>query len=447
VGAANTKVEVEKGISISFDAGSLKKGERFSVDVFAPDQQQAQDKGLAQAAKVVHAGFSDYDVTPVTTSSGSVFSYTYGGTKVDVDIFAGYTLSQMVQAINEDADNPGVQATMVNDGLGLPNSWKLVLSGKNSGAEYQLTDITHNFSGSTFSKGGEVGGGFSVSQLATNSMIKVDGYPSGDEFMQRPYNQMADAITGVNLNLTGIGSSIVSVSVDSQGIYDKIDAFINAVNMCLTYINDATKFESSEDSESGEMNAGILIGNYSYYMIKGEISKMLTDRAVGPVAGKDPYLVLADIGIESDPETGSWVINSSKLKEAISTNAEAVAKLFIQTPPDETDAAKITNYGVGKNAYDVVGRLTKSPSTTTDPVTGKDVYTPGGPLTVLISNYNDIIEKIDDRIAYEERRIKTYETRMRQRFARLETRLSELNGQSERLQAAIDQLPSNSSKK
>ncbi|MDR1398261.1 MAG: flagellar filament capping protein FliD [Desulfarculales bacterium] len=450
VGAANTAVEVEKGVMLSFEPGDLKRGDRFSVDVFALDQQQAQDKGLAQAAKVVHDGFSDYDVTPVTSASGSVFSYTYGGTKVDVDVFPGYTLSQLVQAINEDADNPGVQATMVNDGLGLPNSWKLVLSGKNSGAEYQITNISHNFKDSngvsTFSNGGEVGGGFSVSQLATNSMIKVDGYPSGDNFMQRPYNQMADAITGVNLNLTGIGSSTITISVDSQGIYDKIEAFINAVNMCQTYINDATKFESSENSDDGVMSAGILIGNYSYYMIKGDISKVLTARAIGPVAGQDPYLVLADIGIESDPETGAWNIDSGKLKQAISSNAEAVAKLFIQTPPDETDASKITNYGVGKDAYDLIGRLTAAPSTTKDPVTGKDVTSPGGPLNVLISNYNDIIAKIDDRISYEERRISLYETRMRQRFARLETRLSELNGQSERLSAAIDQLPSNSKK-
>jgi flagellar hook-associated protein 2 len=279
-------------------------------------------------------------------------------------------------------------------------------------------------------------------------MIKVDGYPSGNEFIQRPYNQMADIITGVNLNLTGVGSSIITVSVDNQGIYDKIEAFINAVNMCQTYINDATKFEGTEDSDDGQMSAGILIGNYAYYMIKGEISKMLTDRPIGPVAGRDPYLVLADIGIESDPEKGSWNIDSSKLKAAISNNAEAVAKLFIQVPPDadpETEAYKITNYGVGKNAYDVVTRLTKSSSTTKDPVTGEEVFTPGGPLNVLISNYNDIIAKIDDRIAYEERRISTYETRMRARFARLETRLSELNGQSERLAAAIDQLPNNKS--
>jgi flagellar hook-associated protein 2 len=353
----------------------------------------------------------------------------------------GNTLSQLVQAINEDADNPGVQATMINDGLGLPNSWKLVLSGKNSGAEYQLTDISHNFYGSSFSKGGEIGGGFSVSQLASNSMIKVDGYPAGDEFMQRPYNQMADAITGVNLNLTGVGSSTVSVSINSQGIYEKIEAFINAVNMSLTYINDATKFEGADDSDDGQMNAGILIGNYSYYMIKSEIGKMLTDRPIGPVAGKDAYAVLADIGIESDPETGNWTIDSTKLNQAIGSNPEAVAKLFVQIPAEVTDASQITNYGVARNAYDLIARLTAGPSTTKDPVTDKTTTTPGGPLNVLISNYNAIIESIDSRISYEERRIATYSARLTARFARMETRLAELNAQSAQLESAIAQLP------
>jgi flagellar hook-associated protein 2 len=376
----------------------------------------------------------------VTTSSGSIFSYNYGGTRVEVDVMPGSTLSQLVQAINEDMDNPGVQATMVNDGLGLPDSWKLVLSGKNSGAAYQLTDINHNFFGSSFSQGGDVGGGFSVSQQASNSMFKVDGYPAGDEFMQRPYNQMADAITGVNLNLTGVGSSTISVSIDNQGIYDKIEAFINAVNMSLAYINSATMFEENE----GSIDAGILIGNYSYYMIKGDITNVLVDRPIGPRTGTDPYVVLADIGIESDPETGSWIIDSAKLRTAISNNAEAVAKMFIQIPANETDSSKITNYGVAKSAYDLVGRLTAGPSTKVDPVTKQTITNPGGALTVLVSNYNAIIENIDERINFEDRRISLYETRLRARFARMETRLAQLNAQSEQLQSAIAQLPSKS---
>jgi flagellar hook-associated protein 2 len=252
---------------------------------------------------------------------------------------------------------------------------------------------------------------------------------------------MADAITGVNLNLTGVGSSTISVSIDNQGIYDKIEAFINAVNMSLTYINNATMFEENE----GNIDAGILIGNYSYYMIKGDITNVLIDRPIGPRAGTDPYVVLADIGIESDSETGSWTIDSTKLRAAISNNAEAVAKMFIQIPANETDSAKITNYGVAKSAYDLVGRLTAGPSTSVDSITGQTVITdPGGALTVLVSNYNAIIENIDERINFEDRRISLYETRLRARFARMETRLAHLNAQSEQLQSAIAQLPGKS---
>ena len=439
----NEPYEVEKGVFVSFDdSKALVKGDRFSLNVFAPDLQQAQDKGLAQAAKVSHSGFTDYDITPITATD-AVFSYTYGGKTVEVDVTKGYTLSQLVRAINEDDDNPGVAASLVNDGLGLPNSWKLVLSGKSTGAEYQITDINHNFTGSSFSNGGEIGGGFSINQRATNSMIKVDGYPTGEEYLQRPYNTISDAIDGVSFSITESGTTTITISSDNQGIYDQIEAFINAINLCQTYIKDSTMFEAAADSDEGIDSAGILIGNYGYYMIEQALNELLVKPPEGP-GSEAPYRVLENIGIESDPDNkGAWTIDSSKLKAAIAADPDGVAKLFIQTPPNETDKNNMTNYGVGARAYDKMAELTAGPTTYKDPATGQEKTTAGGPLNVLISNYNDIIANIDKRILREEARITLYEKRMKLRFARMETRLSELNGQADRLTAAIDQLPNN----
>ncbi len=438
---ADTKIEVEQGVYVEFGAGSLKQGERFSLDAYAKDVQAAQDKGVAQAAKVVHAGFADYDVTPVTANNAT-FSYTYGGKVVDVVVQGGTTLSQLVVAINEDKKNPGVKASMVNDGLGLPNSWKLVLTGSKTGQEYQITNIKHSFTGSSFAGGGELGGGFSTAQRATNSMIRVDGYPSGDEYMQRPYNQIGDAITGVNLNITDAGSSVISVSVNNEQVYSKVEAFVNAVNLVQDYIRESTKFEQTE---TGNPNAGILIGNYAFYIIKTEVDQLLATKPSGLVAGQDTYTVLAQIGIESDPETGQWMINSSKLKAAISNDAEGVAKLFVNVP-NPSDNKQSLSVGVAERAYQKINELTASPSTGTDVNTGKPITIPGGPLNVLISNYTDIIGNIDKKVAQEEKRIALFKQRTMLRFARLETTIANFNSSAAKAQAVIDNLPSNSKK-
>ena len=66
--------------------------------------------------------------------------------------------------------------------------------------------------------------------------------------------------------------------------------------------------------------------------------------------------------------------------------------------------------------------------------------TSSGPLQVLEDNYQDIIDSIDEKIESEEYRISLYEQRLLARFSRLESLLTELNGQSEYLAAEVAKL-------
>jgi flagellar hook-associated protein 2 len=407
---------VEQGFSLKLSQGTLVAGDTFQVNVFAPVQQQGQDKGLAQATKVVHQGFADKDTTAVTTANAT-FSYTYNGNKIDVGVPAGTTLSQLVTLINVDSDNPGVSASIINDGLGLPNSYKLVLTGKNSGAQYQISNVSHDFSGSSFSSGGELGGGFDVTQLATNSMIKVDGYPSGaSNYLQRSSNSIDGVITGVTLSLHDAGSTVVTVSVDTSAIQDKIEALINAVNYAQSYIREATKYDSS----TGE--SGVLIGNYAYYIIKSRLDSTLNQSIAGLVDGQDTFTHLSQIGIATDPDNdGAWTIDSTMLSKALALDPEAVANLFIK------NTAKGST-GAAQRVYEETKALTDSKT---------------GMLNVLINNYNDIIADIDKRIESEEKRLELYRQRQIERFARLEATLSTLNAQSSAVESAIKQLPGN----
>lgn len=419
VSDSNQVYSVEQGFSLQLSAGSLVNGDTFQVNAFAPVQQQGQDKGLAQATKLVHSGFADQDITAVTTANAT-FSYIYNGKTVDVAVPSGTTLSQLVTLINIDSDNPGLTASIINDGLGLPNSYKLVLTGKNTGAQYQISSVSHDFSGSSFGGGGEVGGGFDVTQLATNSMVKVDGYPAGSgNYLQRSTNTLEGVITGVTVVLKDAGDTVITVSTDTSAVKGKIEALINAVNYAQTYIREATKYDSS----TGE--SGILVGNYGYYIIKSRLDSTLNRSIAGLVDGQDTYTHLSQIGIKTDPNNnGTWTIDSTALTKALANDIEGVANLFVaNTAKGSTGAAQ---------------RVFEEAKALTDSKTGM--------LNVLISNYNDIIANIDKRIENEEKRLELYRQRQTARFARLEATLSTLNSQSSAVESAIKQLPGNSSK-
>ena len=410
---------VDQGLKLKLSAGTLMAGNTFQVQVFSPQQQQGQDKGLAQSCQVVQAGFADEDVTPVTTAASS-FTYTYAGKTETVSVAANTTLSQLVTLINNDTNNPGVTASVINDGQGLPTSYKLVLSGNASGAGNQITSVSDNFTGSAWGNGGTLGGGFSVSQMATNSMTQIDGYPSqADTYLQRSNNQITGVVTGVTLNLGDAGSSVVTVATDTSTIMSNIQAFVTAVNNVQAYIQQQTYYDASDTTQNG-----ILIGNYAYDMIKSDMDDQLNDPISGLTDGVDTYTTLAQIGIQTDPNNnGSWTVDTTTLQTALNSDPDAVANLFINNTTKHS-------VGVAQRVYNYTQDATDSKT---------------GPLNVIISEYNQIISDIDTRIDSETTRIANYRTQELAVFSNLETTLSSLNNQSKSLTSLIAKLGSGSS--
>ena len=142
---------VSQGVTVSFGSPgqTVKAGDTFSVDVWNNTLQAGQDKGVAQAAKETHSGFADADATAVTNGAAA-FSYTYNGRQTTVSVSGGTTLTGLMNLINTDPANPGVTASIINDGTGLATAYHLVLTGNSAGAAYQITSINHtldHFSG------------------------------------------------------------------------------------------------------------------------------------------------------------------------------------------------------------------------------------------------------------------------------------------------------------
>ncbi len=428
-----TNLTVYQGVSISFeDTKTVKGGDTFSIDVFNSTLQANLAEGLAQVEVETHSGFVDENTSYVTSSEGT-FSYTYGGVSRTITVAANSTLADLRGLINNDTDNPGVTATILDDGSGLSTAYHLQLIGNDSGAAYKIENITHTLD--NFAKGGTTGYGFTQTQTAQNAMIKVDGYPAdSDEYIQRDSNTISDAISGVTMSLLGTGISTISITNDAGAIRTKIEDFVDSINSVLDYIKEMMAYNEQGEGE----NNGPMIGNYTFQIVQQRINDILSSPVPGLTDGVDTYTHLAQIGIRTEADqiwvetddgekwainTRRWAIDTPTLDAALSSDLEGVCKLFIE---DETSGVD----GIAELIKNEADTLTKS-------------YSDANPgiVQVLINNYEGIIDNIDDKVEREERRIALVENRLNTRFARLEVILGQLQAQENYLTAMLDNLP------
>jgi len=412
-----TDLTVSQGLKISFEEGTVQGGDTFSVDVFSPTIQAAAASGLAQVEVETHSGFVDEGTSYVTTTSGT-FSYTYGGVTRTLSVPANSTLAGLRDLINSDTDNPGVTALIINDGSGLSTAYHLQLYGNDSGAAYSIEGISHTLD--NFAKDGTTGFGFSEIQSAQNAMIKVDGYPQeSSEYIQRESNSISDLITGVTLGLAGTGTATISVINDTAAIMEKIGDFVASINSVLDYIKSMTAYDEEGEGE----NNGIMIGNYAFQIVQQRLNDILSSQVPGLTGGMDTYTHLGQIGIASNPdEDGKWEIDQIALSTAVANDLQGVSRLFTMDETRETNG---------------IAELIRAE---TDSLT--EAYTEASPgiVSVLVHNYGEIIEGIDDKIEREERRLALVENRLNTRYSQLETLLGELQGQESFLTSMLDTL-------
>jgi flagellar hook-associated protein 2 len=390
--------------------------------------QEAAEEGLAQVEVETHSGFVDENTTAVT-SAEAMFSYTYGGVTREITIPENTTLSGLRDLINNDESNPGITAAVLDDGSGLSTAYHLQLVGSDSGAMFQIENINHTLD--NFATGGSTGYGFNETQKAQNAMLQVDGYPSDvDEYIQRKSNSIGDLVSGVTLNLAGAGTATVSIVNDSAAIKTKIEDFVDAVNGVLDYVKAMMARVAAGDQEY----TGPMIGNYGFQIVQRNINTILSGPVPGLAAETDTYTHLSQIGIRTDDDTVTWTsneesfsisarrwtIDATALENALTADIEAVSALFVN------DTVRGIS-GIAELVREETENFTPSYN---------DINP--GIVSVLINNYEGIIDNIDDKISREERRLALVENRLNIRYSQLEALLQQYRGQTSMLTAMID---------
>ena len=432
-----------------------------------------------------------------TDGLSGAFVYTYDGVTRTINTATGSTLLDLVDLINDDAENPGVNANILEYEVDADHVYHLVLTGKDSGTGREITIGA----GTTLTGFNDVGDNWTVTQAAQDAQIRVDGYPSGD-WIERDSNTITDVIPNVTLtlkNTTGVDESVtMGLTRLTSSITSAIDGLVSTYNTLVDTMDQYTRYDAETET------SGVLQGSYSVTNILSRIRMVLSGRAEGFDPQVESYTMLADIGVEFDSE-GKLEVDSTALNDAIESDYYGVVSLlsalatgvsddtYIQFTSAEEDTeagtyevevdfdgsgniiqALIRTKGdtIWRNATWVGNTLSGGidnpeeglvftaawdgvSSTQTAEIRvlrglGGSLYNlltdalvdETGEIAVVKEGFQGHIEALEDNIERQTERLEREEVRLRAKFARLEANLAKLEAQSGAFEAMLMSLTS-----
>ncbi len=152
-------------------------------------------------------------------------------------------------------------------------------------------------------------------------------------------------ITGLSVTAATAGSQTVNVSSDNTALTTKLNDFIEKYNTVQDYLSQQTKISTNSD---GSVSTSTLSGNLDISAIGSKLRNLVFHSASG-LSGSIKRL--ADIGIDFQSSSSDLQIaDSTKLENALNTNASDVATLFTNSTDGLATALsayvnKITGYG------------------------------------------------------------------------------------------------------
>jgi flagellar hook-associated protein 2 len=275
---------------------------------------------LASGDKLASSAYTD---TSTTVGTGTL-SITVDGSTLDLTVDASNnTLAGLRDAINSDADNPGVVATILNESGGS----RLILTSSETGAANAISvgfsdddgnDTDENGLSRLFYIGAGGDGLAEQVETAQDASLTIDGFT-----VTSASNSVTDAITGVTLELVAAGSATAGITRDNSGIEEKIQGLVDAYNTLME------EFDAMKESSLGM--------DSSLRMMKQGFVDILSQTAT--VDGADAYLF--EMGITRDRE-GVLSLDSSDLADALASDFDRVSQILT----DETTgfANRFYNY-------------------------------------------------------------------------------------------------------
>lgn len=384
-----TLVSVSAGASAAIGNVSVK------VEALAQSQTLVSSTALASATTTVGQGSLTITLGKWATDNADPPTYTgftdkAGATPITINIGAGQdTLAGIRDAIN--AAGAGVTASIVNDASGARLTLRSTTSGETNGFRIEatggLTDLGYD---------PRVGVTSLIQTLpAQNARALINGIEISSES-----NSLKEAIDGLNITLLKTSSipASIAVSQDKESIKKLITDFTAAYNAVNALLREQTKYDASSKT------SGPLQGDATAIGLQNQLRSIIggTTSLAGSIGR------LAQIGLEAGSD-GNLKTTDAKLNTALS-DLDSLKKLFMGL-----DGTNSSNDGFAQRIRSYVdGALS---------ATGRVSSRQAG-LQKLIDNNNKSIDKLEDRVA-------STEARLRARYSLLDTQMSKLNSLSD----------------
>ncbi|MHC5163921.1 MAG: flagellar filament capping protein FliD [Planctomycetota bacterium] len=361
----------------SFEASSNDEG---ALTVSATSQayegsHTVQIKQLATADRWVHGGFK-YATSFVGEGT---FLFSYDNQQMTVQTTADTTLEELAALINNDSENPGVAASILKYDNGADGVYHLVLSGRNSGSDYQITVDTS-----------------STEVHTAASTLQADAENAGDT---TTISELDD-FSGQSIDFTGITQVTIS-GAQHDG----------------TVVN--TVFAINEHSTLEDLTSEIESAFGDTVKVTFEDGQFkITDKTVGASS------MSLTLDFETGSQTASLAFNQSTVGGATTADIASLdAASFSETQSAQDSLFKVDDYPPGADEW-----ISRSTNTVDDVVSGvtlnlhgttEDPDAPGTydkveinltrnteqlkeKMNAMIEAYNTVVMYIDEKTTYDE---------------------------------------------
>ncbi|MBF0611251.1 MAG: flagellar filament capping protein FliD [Magnetococcales bacterium] len=338
------------------------------------------------------------------TNVAPTFTFDYNGDGYTVAAATGDSLQDIADKINalDYGDEEGVSASVIYDGT----YRRLVMSAKDSGA--QTRDGAGNTTASRISITGmnlEFGAAtvaaadMMVTEAGVDAKMKVDGLAN----VYSSSNTVNDVIAGVTMELKGLTTSAVTLSItnDNDAAKTTLQGFVDTYNDVIDYINSKkTSDFSGEAAIRGALS-----------QIRMELNTP-TDGVVGS------FEALSQLGVETNAQSGKLSIDTDKFDDAVAADFNSLKEIFTKEPA-------AGNKGLAFRLETLLDNLTDSHS---------------GLIPGKSESLGTKLDRLDDNIDRENRRLEQVRKRLTAKYAKLEQTVTMLNGSASAMSSALSRM-------
>lgn len=239
---------------------------------------------------------------------------------IDVDITNTTTISSFVDSFNQNANAQGnVSASIVNVGTEASPSYRVLFTTQQSGLDdgqiaFDIPTDVAGFGGNPDLQNRTI-------DQATDANFDLSGVGSS---ITRSSNIVSDVVGNVTFNLQATGSATVSVSTDADTTSDRAKEIIEAFDDIVTYINENDLVQSVDNGEETENIFGSLaktrVDDDFLSAFRLEIS------SAGSTNGTSVFS-FADMGVSTNRD-GTISFDEDQFLEAVSNDALGVAEVL-----------------------------------------------------------------------------------------------------------------------